>query len=101
MNVKLSYWAAVIFSALSLILLVVDISLASANRARQAEVAARQGAIMEGQALGQVNQGVVQALAEATIKSNDLALRDLLVSQGITLKTDAKSDEKADKNDKK
>jgi predicted Zn-dependent protease len=89
MDEKLTYWGSVIFSALALVLIVVNISLSNANRALQADVSQRQATINGGQALSQLNQSLVQALAEASVKDNNTQLRDLLSTQGITLKNAA------------
>ena len=86
MDEKLTYWGSVIFSALSLVLIVVNISLSNANRTLQADVTQRQSTITGGQQLSQLNQNLVQALAEAAYKDNDNQIRDLLTTQGITLK---------------
>lgn len=89
MTDKIPYSASVLFSAVAIVLLVVNISLANENRAKQLDVAQRQSTITNGQALAQLNQGLVQAMAEASLKNNDLQLRDLLTAQGITLKNEA------------
>jgi hypothetical protein len=95
MNEKLAYQASVFFSVIAVVLLVVNISLANINRAKQAEVGQRQASIASGQTLSQLNQGLVKAIADMAIKNNDTQLHDLLTSQGITLKTDAaKTDKK-------
>ncbi|MDR3423699.1 MAG: hypothetical protein P4M13_01285 [Alphaproteobacteria bacterium] len=101
MSEKVPYWASVLFSAVALVLLVVNISISNANRAQQTEVAARQNAISGGQALGQLNQSLVQAMAEAAVKNNDLQLRDLLSSQGIKLKSEPVAEKSAEKSEKK
>jgi hypothetical protein len=88
MNEKLPYWGSVFFSAAALLLLVVNISLANVNRATQADVAQRQNTIATGQQLAQLNQGLVQAMAEAALKNNNTHMRDLLATQGITLKNE-------------
>ena len=88
MKEKLPYWASVILSAFALVLLVVNITVANANRAKQQELAQGQSKIASGQTLAQLNQGLVQAIAEASLKNNDLQLRDLLTMQGITLKAE-------------
>jgi hypothetical protein len=89
MKYKLPYYASVLFSVVAIVLLVVNISLANANRAKQADLSQRQATITSGQSLAQLNQGLVQAMAEASLKNNDLQLRDLLTAQGISLKSDA------------
>ena len=89
MNEKLPYWGSVGFSALALFLLVVNVSLLNSNRAAQIEVNQRQSVIATGQTLSQVNQGLVQAMAEAAVKNNDTQMRALLTAQGITLRNEA------------
>jgi len=86
MDEKIAYWGSVIFSALALVLIITDISLSNANRTLQQDVSQRQSLVASGQQLGQLNQNLVQALAEAAYKNNNLELRDLLATQGITLK---------------
>jgi len=88
MNEKLPYWGSLFFSATAIILLVVNISLSNNNRTLQTDVTQRQTQINGGQALSQVNQSLVQAMAEASLKNNNTQLHELLTAQGITLKTD-------------
>ena len=59
------------------------------RRHLQDEVNQRQAAIQRGMTLSQVNQGLVQAMAEAVARDNDTGMRDLLASQGITIKSNA------------
>jgi hypothetical protein len=95
MKEKLAYQASVFFSVVAVVLLVVNISLANINRAKQNDVAQRQSTIASGQTLAQLNQGLVRAIADQSIKNNDSQLRDLLTSQGISLKNDTtKTDKK-------
>ena len=89
MNEKLAYQASVFFSVVAVVLLVVNISLANINRSKQNDVAQRQTTIASGQTLAQLNQGLVRAIADQSIKNNDSQLRDLLTSQGISLKNDS------------
>ena len=91
MDTRLPYWGSVIFSILALILLVVNVSLANANHAAQTETQQRQATISGGQAFSQLNQSLVQAMADASIKNNDTQMRDLLAAQGITIKENAPS----------
>ena len=88
MDEKLAYWGSVLLSALALVLIVSNISLSNANRTAQQDVSQRQAALTEGQQSGQFNQNLVQILAEAAYKNNNLQLRDLLATQGITLKNE-------------
>src|SRR5580704_3783407 len=86
MDEKITYWAAVVFGAVSLVLLVLNVSFINSNRTLQEETNQRQAAINRGPTLGQVDQGIVQALANAAVKNNDTQARDLLAAQGITIK---------------
>ena len=101
MKEKLPYWASVLLSTVAIVLLVVNISLANANRTKQVELSQRQTTITEGQSLAQFNQGLVQALAETSLKNSDLQVRDLLTSQGITLKSEQAPASDAKPADKK
>jgi hypothetical protein len=88
MDEKLAYWGSVLLSALALVLIVSNISLSNANRVAQQDVSQRQATLTEGQQISQFNQNLVQVLAEAAYKNNNLQLRDLLATQGITLKSE-------------
>jgi hypothetical protein len=102
MDEKITYWASVVFGALALVLLVLNISFVNSNRVLQDEVGQRQTNITKGNTLSQVNQGLVQALANAAVKDDDRDARDLLAAQGITLKPNATATAKAaDEKDKK
>ena len=99
MNEKLPYCGAVLFSSIALVLLVINVSLATVNRAAQMEINQRQATIATGQQLSQLNQGLVQMMAEAALKNNNTQMRDLLTSQGFTLKNEPASTAKS--SDKK
>ena len=86
MEEKITYWAAISLSWLALLLLVFNIALVGGNHKTQDEVVSRQAQINRGATLNQMNNNLVQALAEiATTKNND-AIRGLLAAQGITVK---------------
>lgn len=87
MSEKLAYWASVICSISALVLLVLNAALINGDRHLQQSIAVRQDTINQGIALSRANQRLTQALAEAAVKNNDTAMRDLLVSQGITINT--------------
>lgn len=86
MDDKAAYWASVGLSAVALLLLVANVALVNSNRNLQGEVNQRAGMINSGVNLSQLNQSLVQALADATVKNDDKEIRDLLASQGITIK---------------
>jgi hypothetical protein len=89
MNEKIPYWGSVLFSAVALFLLLVNIMIADVNRMSQYAISERQNTIAGGQTLNQVNQALIQMMAEASLKDNDTQLHDLLTAQGITLKNEA------------
>jgi CHASE1-domain containing sensor protein len=99
MDDKAAYWASVLLSALALLLLVSNVALVNSNRNLQAEISQRQTAINSGINLSQLNNSLVQALADASIKNDDKDIRDLLAAQGITIKP--KGAATADKETKK
>jgi hypothetical protein len=86
MDEKVTYWASVVLSALALLLLVVNVAMVDSNRHLQEEVNQRQATIQRGVTLSQVNESLVQAMAQSAIKDGDSGMRQLLTAQGITLK---------------
>ncbi len=89
MDEKVTYWLSVAFSMLAVVLLVLNISLVNSNRHMQADLSQRQAMLSRGAAISQMNQSLVQALAEIAVRANDLEVRDLLTGQGITIKPQA------------
>jgi hypothetical protein len=85
MSHKLVYGSSLALGALSLVLLFADIALIDSNRHMQENANARQADINKAASLSSINQGLVQALAEAAVNENDSAIKDLLAGQGITI----------------
>lgn len=94
MCAKILYWTSTTLGVLSLAALATNISVDSMNRRLQDEANQRQASIVKANNMGQVNQGLAQALAEAAIKKNDKDIRYLLKSQGITLADAAEAEKK-------
>ncbi len=94
MDDKAAYWASIGLSALALLLLVTNIALVNSNGVLQGEINQRQTAINNAVNLSQLNNSLVQALADLSVKNDDKDIRDLLAAQGITIKpkSDAKTD---------
>jgi hypothetical protein len=88
MDTRLPYWGSIIFSTIALILLVINVSMANTNRNMQVDIQTRQSIINGGQTFNQLNQGLIQAIAEAATKGGDTQMRDLLSAQGIQVKTE-------------
>jgi len=86
MSDKVLYWGSMIFGGLALLCLVANVCLINSNRNLQADLAQRQAAINNAANLNQLNQALVQALAQASVNSQDKEITDLLGSQGITVK---------------
>jgi hypothetical protein len=85
MNAKLFCCSSVVIAALALVILITNLFMATSVRSLQSDVSQRQAVINNGVTLNQLNQGLIQALADAAVNNNDLAIRDLLVSQGISI----------------
>jgi len=97
MNDKVWYWGSVAFGALALLLLVINVCLINGNRGMQNELGQRQAAISNSVNLSQLNQALVQALAQAAVTEDDEEIRNLLSSQGITVKAKAEKASKVNK----
>lgn len=91
---KILYWTSTTLGVLSLAVLVANVSVDGMNQRLQKEASQRQASIMKANGMGQVNQGLAQALAEAAVKKNDREIRSLLKSQGITLADAVEADKK-------
>ena len=59
------------------------------NRHLQDNINQRQADINKGTSLTSLNQGLVEALAEAAIKTGDVEAKELLAAQGISIRPDA------------
>jgi hypothetical protein len=89
MNDKVLYWGSVVLSALALVLLVANVCIINGNRSMQVEIGQHQGMISNSVNMSQLNQALVQALAQASIDDDDKDIHDLLAGQGITVKPKA------------
>lgn len=78
------WWAATVMGALALLLVAADVALSEGNQGRQASVTQRQAFLNETQGLARLNQALVTALAQASVRDNDTDIRALLTSAGIT-----------------
>ena len=98
MNGKLTYVASLVLGGLSLVILVVNMSLISANRHKQDEINQRAGDLNKASTIANLNQSLTQALAQVAIDNNDKAVKDLLAAQGITITTKAAAEAAAAAN---
>ena len=73
------------WSALVLVLVIVNILIALGNQSIQAEVAERQQEITQTIQLETLNRQLITVLADMAIKTNDERLKKLLAETGINL----------------
>jgi len=87
-----------LFSVLALLLMIANTALVNNNRSLQREMGERQASINTAVNLVQLNQGLAQALADVAVSKEDKGVRDLLASQGISVKKNDKNDKPAKAN---
>lgn len=80
-----SGWLAAALAAAAAVLVIIDFTLAQANRSLQVEVNKRQQFINESIQLERVNGALVHAIASAAVNAKDDRLRDVLTRNGITI----------------
>jgi len=80
-----------LLSIVALVLLVINLSLVTANRAKQNDINQRQGSIAAAQPIIQVHRAVVGMMAEAAIRSSDSQMRSLLTAEGISIQPNNKN----------
>jgi len=71
MSDKVLYWGSMVFGGLALLLLVANVCLINGNRNLQVELGQRQAAISNAANLNQLNQALIQALAQASVNNQD------------------------------
>lgn len=95
MTDKIMYWATVIFASLALLLFAANATLIDGNQKLQADIAQRQNVIGLANTVAPLSQQLSQALFDASVKTNDGKLRELLLSQGYKLPEAQKAESKA------
>ncbi|MGI9330071.1 MAG: hypothetical protein ACR2QB_05090 [Gammaproteobacteria bacterium] len=73
-----------VLGVIALLLALANIGLSLNNQQAQADVNARQQFINQTVEISQLNNQIVQALANLSVQNNDASIRDLLQSQGIS-----------------
>ena len=101
MSDKVLYWVSMTLGGLGLLILVANVCLINSNRSMQTDLGQRQAAINNAGNLNQLNQALIQALAQAAVNDEDKDAKQLLSSQGITLKPKASADATSDNAEKK
>jgi hypothetical protein len=79
------YWFLTLPALAIAVLVGANITLFNANRAAQAEVAARGQYIQQTTQIEPLYREMVKALADLSVRNNDRELRDMLAKQGITV----------------
>ena len=82
------FWVLVGGSALALLLLITNIFLSLGNREVQEQVVARQQGINQGVQISRLNSQVIRALATLSARTDDIELKALLSTHGVTFKVD-------------
>lgn len=77
--------ASTVLAVVSLVLVVVNGILFLGNQTIRAEVGGRQQYINQTTQVAQLNQELINALATASVKNKNNALRDILTANGITV----------------
>jgi hypothetical protein len=79
------YWILTALAALSLLLVVLDITLVHRNQTLRSEVDRRGQYIQQSVQLQGLYRDIVKALADLAVRNKDDQLRDLLTKQGINV----------------
>lgn len=97
MTDKILYWTTAVCTGLALLLFLTNASLIHGNQRIQGEINQRQNIINTAMNVQPLNQQLSQAIFDASVKTDDAKLRELLTSQGFTLpsKAPAKATEAA------
>ena len=82
---KRDYWILTALAAIALVLAFANMALFGQNRQAQGEVNARAQYIQQSAQLEPLYREMVKALADLSVRNNDVQLRELLAKQGITV----------------
>ena len=81
---RAQYWIVTSLAALCLAVMVLNVTLSTLNRGRQAEVAQRQQYVQQSVQLENLYREIVRALAELAARNNDDDVRAMLQRHGIS-----------------
>ena len=79
------YWLLTSIAALSLLLVIVDITMVNRNQALRADVESRAQYVQQSMQLQVLYQDMIKALADLAVRNKDEQLRDLLTKEGISI----------------
>ena len=82
---KREYWIVTGLAAIGLVLALTNMAIYGQNRQAQAEINARAQYIQQSAQLEPLYREMVKALADLSVRNNDVQLRELLAKQGITV----------------
>ena len=82
---KKEYWILTALATIGLVLALTNMAIFGQNRQAQAEVNARGQYIQQSAQIEPLYREMVKALADLTVRNNDIQLRELLAKQGITV----------------
>ena len=82
---KREYWILTALAAIGLVLALTNMAIFGQNRQAQAEINARAQYIQQSAQLEPLYREMVKALADLSVRNNDVQLRELLAKQGITV----------------
>ena len=82
---KNEYWILTAPAAIGLVLALTNMAIVGQNRQARDEVNARAQYIQQSAQLEPLYREIVKALADLSVRNNDVQLRELLAKQGITV----------------
>lgn len=85
MTEKILYWVTMVSAGVAFLLFVANASLINANQVKQSDIQQKQLVINTASKVLPLNQQLSNALYEASLKTNDQKLTELLTSQGFVL----------------
>ncbi|MFK8049822.1 MAG: hypothetical protein AB8B81_15455 [Halioglobus sp.] len=83
---KSLYWSLTLLSVCALALVLANIVLFGGNRELQQEATERQQKINAGVQINQLNNQMIQLIAQTAVNQQDEDLRSLLLGNGVTIK---------------
>lgn len=86
---KWEYWVLSGLAIAAVLLVATNIALFTSNRTAQTEIAGRQDYIQRSVQLEGLYREMVKALADLSVRNNDLELKELLAAQGISVTLNA------------
>jgi len=83
------FWTLTALTAVGLVLVLINMALFGQNRQAQAEINQRAQYIQQGVQFEPLYREIIKALADLSVRNNDVELRNMLAKQGITVSANA------------